>query len=183
MCTACTSTARSLDEPLAVAHRGTVLAARVEGCVLEAAGDDCQVAAPPTCVCARACSGWPTCVHVCARARACVSYLPRRISEIMFSRVADSSLPDTSHTTWIRGQGWKEREGVGRRGRFREQRAAREDSCASEHRGEMRREPEGRRSAGRQRGGGAERPCERSRLQSPLHSRPIHSRLLTAGPP
>ena len=92
------------------------------------------------------------CACVRARARACVSYLPRRISEIMFSRVADSSLPDTSHTTWIRGQGWKEREGVGRRGRFREQRAARDDSCASEHRGEMRREPEGRRSAGRQRG-------------------------------
>ena len=124
-------------------------------------------------VCARVFRLWPTCVHVCEREHACVSYLPRRISEIIFSRVADSSLPDTSHTTWIRGQGWKEREqGVGR--------AARDDSCAAEHKGEMRREPEGRRSraAEGRKGGGAQRPCVHSLFQSPLHSR-----LFTAGPP
>ena len=58
-----------------------------------------------TCARARACVRACVCVCVCVRARVRVSYLPRRISEIMFSRVADSSLPETSHTTWIRGHG------------------------------------------------------------------------------
>ena len=174
VCTACIwCTARSLDKPLAVAHRSTVLAARIEGGVLEAAGNDCQVAASPTCVCARVFRLWPTCVHVCERERACVSYLPRRISEIIFSRVADSSLPDTSHTTWIRGQGWTEREGVGR--------AARDDSCAAEHKGEMRREPEGCRSAGQQRGGRAE--GRRGLVCTAVIQSPLHSRLFTVGLP
>ena len=101
-----------------------MLAVRVEGRVFEAAGNDCQVAAPPACVCARvagcdlrararACVR--VCVCVCVRARVRVSYLPRRISEIMFSRVADSSLPETSHTTWIMGP-WLEKEGGVRKG-------------------------------------------------------------------
>ena len=111
MCTACTSTARSLDEPLAVAHRGTVLAARVEGCVLEAAGDDCQVAAPPTCVCARACSGCGLRVCMCARARARVCHICRAASARLCSRASQTRVCPTRRTP--PGSGAR----VGKRGR------------------------------------------------------------------